>query len=421
MVTSPHLGREWAVRAARLLEPATGETLRDAYLHIRDDTIIGCVSERPAKIPVVDLQGSTVLPGLIDCHTHLLLRPEDNDWPPAILYKTQPHRVIGGVAAAHRALWMGFSTARDLGNEGVWHGDTALRDAIDTGTVPGPRLRVASDAISITAGAMTLTAKVNPQLGLPDIGGPADGRDEMIKEIRRQIEIGADWIKIYCTGPWIVRSGFPVDTAPLQQMTTSDVRALVGEARRFGRDVAAHAYGGAGARAAIIGGVRSLEHGPTLTREELSMLAKHGTFWVPTLGAFIERPDDAGHGLVKRHENAFRVALEAGVRIAFGTDVGAYDHGGQMEEFRLMVEYGMTPLEAIHSATTVAAELLRMGGRLGTLAAGAAADLIAVDADPARDIGALRHIRFVTKDGRVFRDDDGATAANPELLWTPSR
>lgn len=411
---------EYAVRAARVLDPVAGETLQDAFVHVQGGRIMGRLSEQPAGVPIVDLGAATLLPGLIDCHTHMLLRPEDQVWPPAITFKTNAYRMAEGVAAARRALEIGFTTARDTGNEGAVHCDTALRDVVARGLVPGPRLEVATDAISITAGDMTLVAEINPELGLPDPASMADSRDDMIKQVRRQIKMSADWIKIYCTGTR--RHVDPETMEPLHQMTVQDVSAIVAEAARYRRDVAAHAYGGDGAQAAILGGVRTLEHGPLLTEDDLGLLAERGTYWVPTLGTYHKRQHtDFDRRFVKRHEGAFRRALELGVRIAFGTDVGSYDHGGQMAEFALMVEYGMEPMAVIRSATVIAAEALRRDGQIGTLANGAHADLIAVNGDPLTDIGSLTRVQFVTQDGRVFRDDTGAAAKTPELAWAPSR
>lgn len=411
---------EYAIRAARMIDPATGDVLPDAWMHVRGGKIAGRASSAPAGLPVIDIGSATLLPGLIDCHTHLLLRPEDQVWPPAITFKTNAYRMAEGVAAARRALEIGFTSARDTGNEGAVFCDTALRQAIDAGVVPGPRLHVATDAISITAGDMALLPEVNPELGLPDPAAMADTRDEMIKQVRRQVKIGADWIKIYCTGTR--RHVDPQTMEPLHQMMAEDVGAIVAEARRYRRDVAAHAYGGDGAQAAILGGARTLEHGPLLTEEDLRLLSEHGTFWVPTLGTYyLRQHTDFDRRFVKRHEGAFRRALELGVRIAFGTDIGSYEHGRQMEELSLMARYGMEPIAVIRSATTTAAEVLRRSGLIGTLADGAHADLIAVAGDPMTDIESLRRVHLVIKEGRVFRDDLGLAAKVPGIAWAPSR
>lgn len=408
---------EYAIRAERVLDPAEGTADRDAYLLVRAGRIAGRRSEAPAAVPVIDAGDLTLLPGLIDCHTHLLLRPGDQAWPPAITRKTLPYRMAEGVAAARQALELGFTTVRDLGNEGAVGCDTALRDAIGHGVVPGPRMLVATDAITITAGSMALAPEVNPELGLPDPAGIADSREDMIKQTRRQVKNGADWVKVYCTGPMRHVDQRTLECTP--QVSAEDVAAIVAEAARFRRDVAAHAYGGAGAQAAITGGARTVEHGPLLTEDELRLMGKRGTYWVPTLAVYQRRQgSDFERRFAGRHEAAFRRGLELGLRIAFGADIGGFEHGAQLDEFSLMVGYGMAPVDALRSATVVAARLLRLDGEVGTLAEGARADLIAVEGDPGADIECLRRVRLVVKDGRVFRDDLGLAAGAPELART---
>ena len=398
-----------ALKASRVLEPRTGDVLNGAVVVVRGNRIQSVTDAAPAEAQVIDLGDHTVLPGLIDCHTHMLLRPEDQVWPPAIVFKTLMYRMVEGVAAARTALDIGFTTIRDTDNEGAWHGDVALRDAINRGIVPGPRMQVASDGITITAGDMTLQG-VNPELNLPSMSGAADTRDAFVAQVRRQVKLGADWIKIYASS---TRRDVDRSTMePLHQMDLEEVQLVVNEARRWRRDVIAHAYGGDSARAAILGGARSIEHGPLFDESVIALLVEHGTFWIPTMATYHKRQSsDFDRELVRRHRRAFALGLQAGARICFGTDVGSFPHGEQVDEFDLMVSYGMKPLEAIRSATSGAAELLRMEGQVGTLAAGAYADLIAVEGDPLADIGALKTVRFVMKDGIVHRDSLGATAA----------
>lgn len=424
-MTDPVLST-YAIHAARVLDPADGEVLGDSYVRISAGRFAEVTQDRPGDVPVLELGQVTVLPGLIDCHTHLLLRPEDQVFPPAITHKTTPYRAVEGVAAAWQAVRLGFTTVRDTGNEQAWHCDTALRDAIESEVVPGPRMLVATDTLSITGGDMRLEDQVNPQLGLPELAEMVDTRDEMVKAVRRQVRLGADWIKLYATSTQMDVD--PETMEPLHQVDQGDVETIVDEARRFRRDVAAHAYGGAAALAAIRGGVRTIEHGPLLTGEDIAAMVEHGTFWVPTLSTYMKpgpywdkQSSDFHQRFVGRHRDALALARQAGVRIAYGTDVGSFPHGEQLYEFRLLVEDGMSPLEALRCATTVAAQLLRREGSIGTLRPGACADVVAVAGDPLADIAAMDEVTFVARAGRVMRDDAGATDKHQELRWAPAR
>ena len=403
-------GRQLAAPAATVLQPAavldpqSGQLTRGATVVVRGDRIeaVGRSVPQPAGARVIELAGLTLLPGLIDAHTHVLLQPEDEDWPPPVVYKTQSFRTIQGVAAARKNLEAGFTTLRDVDSEGAGFADVDLREAINRGIVPGPRLLVATLAITITAGHMNLTG-VNPELRMPEPAALADTRDAMIAEVRRQVKGGADWIKLYATGT--LRHVDRKTLEPLGQLSLEDVQAVVSEARRWRKDVAAHAYGGDGAKNAILGGVRSIEHGMLFDDEAVDLLKQHGTYWVPTLSVYAAGLDkdktDFTRRIVDRHKLSFQKALARGVKIVFGTDAGAIEHGTQSVEFRRMVDYGMKPLEALRAATTVAAELLRMEGQIGSLAPGAYADVIAVEGNPLEDVAALQRVRFVMKGGLV--------------------
>jgi imidazolonepropionase-like amidohydrolase len=227
----------------------------------------------------------------------------------------------------------------------------------------------------------------------------------MVAEVRRQIKYGADWIKLYATGT--LRHVDPVTLESLSQVSLEDVRAIVAEARRWRRDVAAHAYGGEGANNAIRGGARSIEHGMLMNDETLKLLVEHGTYWCPTLGVYLpeshEDDTELRRRIVAHHKQVFQKAMRMGVRIAFGTDVGAYEHGTSHREFGLMVEYGMSPIDAIRSATIRGSELLRMEKQIGTIEPGKFADVIAVEGNPLDDIAALKRVAFVMKAGRVYK------------------
>ncbi len=416
----------YALRAARVLDPADGRVQQNMYVHINDGLITETTTERPLSVPLLDLGDVTLLPGLIDCHTHMLLRPEDQVFPPAITHKTTPYRAVEGVAAVNSAVQLGFTTVRDTGNEQAWHCDTALRDAIARDVIPGPQMFVATDTLSITGGDMRLDDRVNPQLGLPDLAEMVDSRAEMVKAVRRQIRLGADWIKLYATSTQMDVD--PETMEPLHQVDLEDVKTIVAEAKRFRRDVAAHAYGGAAALAASRGGVRTIEHGPLLTDEDLAVMSERGTYWVPTFSTYVKpgeywgkQSSDFHQRFVTSHKSALPRAQKARVRIAFGTDVGSFPHGEQLYEFRLLVDYGMSPLDALRAATTTAAQLLRREGQIGCLRPGAQADLLAVTGDPISDITAIENAVFVARSGRILRDDAAVAQPHKELTWTPSR
>jgi imidazolonepropionase-like amidohydrolase len=395
--------RPIVIRAARMLDPVAGRMVANPVVVVAGDRIQSLGGAAPADSTTIDLGDLTLVPGLIDAHTHNLLEPEDEITPP-VLTKSQAYRAIEGVSAAKKNLEAGFTTMRDLDSEGAGFADVALRDAINKGVVPGPRLFVATYALTITAGHMN-NAGFSPDITLPEPATLTDSRDAMIAEIRREVKYGADWIKLYATGT--LRHVNRETLEPLSQVSLDDVKAVVAEAARWRKDVAAHAYGGVGARNAVDGGVRSIEHGWILDEETLKVMIQKGTFWCPTLSVFrpeadIDKPTDFSRRVVDSHKRTFQNAMKLGVKIVFGTDVGAFPHGTNNREFSYMVEYGMTPIEAIRSATTRAAELLRMEKDLGSIAAGRYADMIAVDGDPLQNIEAIKKVRFVMKGGVVY-------------------
>jgi imidazolonepropionase-like amidohydrolase len=395
-----------AIRCGQLLNPVGGSMTRNAVIIVRNDRIeeVGANTAIPANARVIDLSAYTVLPGLIDSHTHILLQPEDEHGPPPVITKSQAYRTVQGVAAARKDLEAGFTTLRDVDSEGAGFADVAIRDAINQGIVPGPRLLVSTLAITITGGHMN-NAGLNPDIAVPEPAALADSRDAMIAEVRRQVKYGADWIKLYATGT--LRHVDPTSLESLSQVSLEEVQAVVAEAKRWRRDVAAHAYGGDGAKNAIRGGVRSIEHGMMLDDEALGLMVEHGTYWCPTLSTYIRETVEDGTELQRRivasHKEVFRKAMRMGVKIAFGTDVGAYEHGTSAREFVRMVDYGMKPIDAIRSATVRGAELLRMESKIGTIEPGKFADVIAVEGNPLEDIGALGRVTFVMKAGQVYK------------------
>lgn len=404
--TEAQTGAVTAIRCGRLINPVDGSVTENAVILVRQDRIerVGAGLQIPAGAQVIDLSRYTVMPGLIDCHTHVLLQPEDERGAPPVVTKSQAFRTVQGVAAVRKDLEAGFTTMRDVDSEGAGFADVAIRDGINRGIIPGPRLLVSTLALTITGGHMNNTG-LNPDIQIPEPAALTDSREAMVAEVRRQIKYGADWIKLYATGT--LRHVNPVTLESLSQVSVEDVRAVVEEARRWGRDVAAHAYGGEGANNAIRGGVRSIEHGMLMNDETLKLMVEHGTYWCPTLGVYLPESEednpDLRRRIVAHHKEVFQKAMRMGVKIAFGTDVGAYEHGTSAREFLLMCDYGMKPIDAIRSATTRAAELLRMEKQIGSIEAGKFADVIAVEGNPIADIQAMKRVVFVMKAGQVYK------------------
>ena len=397
------------IRAGRLVDVDSGRVGTNITIIVEGDRIrdVGRDLKTPSGARVIDLTDQTILPGLIDSHTHLCLTPDYEERSP-VLYKTHAYRTLEALDGARRNLMAGFTTLRDLDNEGADMADIAVRDAIGAGLFVGPRLFVSGWAISITGGHMNLTG-LRPSVDrrLDQLAILADGPAAMVKAIRGQVKSGVDFIKIYATGPI---SGIESETLePLTQLSLEEVRLMVEEARRWGKDVAAHAYGGEGAYNAVAGGARSIEHGMLLDDRTLDLMVEKGTFWSPTMTVYLPKEDDDSDQaallgrVVERHRETFRRAMKKRVRIVFGTDVGAIPHGEGWRELQRMADYGMPPVEILRSATSTGAELLRMEGELGRIAPGYLADMIGVPGKPDEDIGALKDVHFVMVRGRVVK------------------
>ncbi len=362
----------------------------------------GSTVQRPPGARLIELTGATLLPGLIEGHAHLLLHPYDEtSWNDQVLREPLALRVARAVVAARATLMAGVTTVRDLGTEGAGYADVGIRRAIDQGIIPGPRLLVSGRAIVATG---SYGPKGAPEWSLPLGAEEADGRDGITRVVRDQIGRGADWVKLYADYRW----GPDGTAAPT--FTEEELRLAVEVAGSSGRPVAAHASTPEGMRRAARAGVLSIEHGDGGTPEVFSLMADRGVALCPTLAAGDAITQYAGwrKGVdpeperIAAKRRSFRAALAAGVPICFGGDVGVYPHGDNVRELELMVDYGMTPSSALVAATSGNARTLRLDDR-GRIAPGLLADLLVIDGDPTRDIGALRSIRLVMKGGVIVR------------------
>jgi imidazolonepropionase-like amidohydrolase len=409
----------WTViRAGTLIDGKSDKPRRDQVIVVHGNRIESVSDTATAKIPsgatIIDLSKATVLPGLIDSHTHIFLQGEDpaqGGYDANILNAPLALRAARATVAARRALEQGFTTLRDLETEGAGYGDIGIKQAIELGYIPGPRLFVVTRAISTTGGYML--EGYAPELDMPKGAQIVDGPVEARKAAREQLDHGADWIKVYMTHrSWVGKNGELVSQPTL---TVEELRAIVDETHGWGKKVACHAYGGIGLHRALDGGCDSIEHGLDLDDAAISQMLKQGTWYVPTISAYYNdwAPADTPAGQrdrlrVSLHEPSFRKALKAGVKIVFGTDMGGIPWTEPIaQEFPRMVDLGMAPMDAIQSATSRAAVMLDMDGKIGVAAPGAFADIIAVSGDPLRDIKVLENVQFVMKDGKVIKSEAG--------------
>ncbi len=403
-------GQQILIRAGRLIDTNQKTVKKNVDILVDGNRIIKVGKNlKSASASIIDLSDKTVLPGLIDGHTHICLTPDYSSNSP-VLYKTNTYRTMEAFKAAKQILMAGFTTIRDVDNEGADMADIAVRDAINEGMFFGPRIFVSGWAISITGGHMNLTG-LRPSIDkkVEQLAIIADNPNDMVAAIRDQRKSGVDFIKIYATGT--LRHINRETMEPLSQLSTEEVEVMVNEARRWGMDVAAHAYGGTGAYHAVEGGVHSLEHGLFLDDKILELMIKNGTFWCPTMTVYLpeEGASEADirfrNRIVAEHKKSFQRAMKSGVKIAFGTDIGSMPHGEGWREMERMVNYGMLPMDVIHSATVMGAKLLRKNDELGQIKEGYFADIIAVDGNPDENIEAFRSIGFVMVNGNVAKNE----------------
>jgi len=408
--------RQVAIRAGVLIDGESNSPRRNQVITIRGNRITNVSDAASARIPadaeVIDLSQATVLPGLIDAHTHIFLQGEDpaqGGYDIQLLKYPLAFRAARATVSVRRALEQGFTTMRDVETEGAGYSDVGIKMAIEGGYIPGPRLFVATRAISTTGGypLEDYAPEIEVPKGVQIIDGPVEAR----KAAREQLDHGADWIKVYMTHrSWVGKNGELVSQPTL---TVEELRAIVDETHGWGKKVACHAYGGEGLQRGLDGGCDSIEHGLVLTDAQIAQMIRQGTWLCPTLSVYYIDWSPAGTPEGQRdrkraseHEVSFRKAVRAGVKIAFGTDIGGMPWSEPIaQEFPRMVEFGMTPMQAIQSAASRAAELLEMKGQLGVIAPGAYADVVAVAGDPLANIKILGNVGFVMKDGKVFKNE----------------
>jgi len=398
-----------AIRAGKLVDVVAGKVLTDQVILIEGDQIKSVGPSAGVAIPagaeVIDLGKSTVLPGLIDVHTHLTSDPTIHGYKS--LGISNIRSALYGVRAARQTLEAGFTSVRNVGADGF--GDVALRDAINDGDVPGPRMLVSAYALGIKGGHCdeTLLPADFDYTGK----GVADGPWAARSKVREMVKYGADLIKI-CASGGVLSKG---DTPGAQQYTLEEMKAIVDEAHKLGRKVAAHAHGTSSIRDAILAGVDSIEHASLIDEEGIKLARERGTFlsmdiynddYILSEGekvGFLPESLEKERQIGQLQRNNFKKAFQGGARMAFGTDAGVYPHGDNARQFAYMVQYGMTPMEAIRAATLNSAELMGWKDKVGAISAGKLADLIAVNGDPTQDVTLLNKVGFVMKGGRVVK------------------
>ncbi len=399
-----------AIRAGKLIDGKSEKPLENALIVIEGDRIASVVAggSAPVGVDVIDLSKATVLPGFIDTHTHVLLQGDitAEEYDAQLLKESISYRAILAARNAQIALSHGFTAIRDLETEGAMYADVDVKTAIANGEVPGPRMQVATRAMTPTG--MYPLLGYSWELKLPTGVQYVDGVDGARKAVREQAMYGADWIKYYSDR----RYHFEADGVlhSMVNFTDEEAKAIVDEAHRIGKKVAAHAIGSDGIAAALRAGVDTIEHGDGLTDALMDEMARRGIYWVPTITVGVHvAPGRSGNWpkMADLQRENFPKAVKKGVKIALGTDAGGFDWKllNEAKEFEYYVQYGMTPMQAIRAGTSTAAELLGWADRLGTIEAGKWADLVAVSGDPLKDIKELQNVKFVMKGGTVYKTE----------------
>lgn len=400
------------IKCGQLIDGKSDQPLGKKAIIIEGNVIKEIVEwdKIPSKTNVIDLSTRTVLPGLIDCHTHVLLQGDitAEEYDAQLLKESIPYRTLRASIACKISLMNGFTTIRDVETEGAMYADVDLKKAINAGIIPGPRMFVSTRAINTTGHYGIPNGEYSWELRMPKGIQEVTGADEARRAVREQISYGADWIKIYADRSYFRKVDGSFGSLP--NFTAEEIEAVADEAIKSKRMLAAHAMTPDGIIYALKAGARTIEHGSAMNEECMDLFVSKGAFWVPTITVM----DYVAEGRAKLGavsylqmyqgvQPLFKKAMQKGVKIAFGTDAGGFDWQKipQAREFSFYVRYGMTPMQAIKSATSVAAELLNKSGQLGEITKGAFADIIAVDADPIQKIEAMEKVIFVMKDGKV--------------------
>ena len=399
------------LKCGKLLDTKTGIVLEKQFVLLNGNRVVSVGPTAFKADSTIDLSDYFVMPGMIDCHTHVLLQGDitQEDYDVQVLKESIPYRTIRGVKSAERALMNGFTTIRDLGTEGAGYADVDLKKAINAGVIPGPRMFVATLAINTTGHYPIKSSEYAWELKMPKGVQEITGADEARKAVREQLEHGADWIKIYSDRGYIKQPDG--NYRALSNFTLEEMNAIGSETIGSRKNFAAHAMTRDGIIAAVNAGAKSIEHGLGMDEESMQLMAAKGVFWCPTL--FVNEFVAEGRAKLgspinlmfsKSIPETFKKAVKLGVKISYGTDIGGYDWSlSQAKDFSYFISWGLTPIQAIQTATVHAAELLGQVDQIGEIKAGTLADIIALKQDPTKNIESLQNIDWIMKDGKVYK------------------